>query len=301
MGRHVNGERIEALNQANGIGFRTILSEHRQPRRARQIVVTRGENGCLLSAEVGRKSRQKLRALIARHENQDRVAARYERYGTVLEFGPAIGLCMKVAYFLQLQGCFLCDRKGRSAPQRDETVLSRDRTGNVRPIEPCCLNQALWQPADCCCQRSLVCPSRNQTQEGRERGDESLRCCHAQFGSRRHWQNDVGGGRKRAVHIVYDCCRQRARRLCGCGRLDEIVTAARLGNCEEELVLEFQVSSVDRRYARRGLSDGNAKMPLNEVFAEARRIRRAAARASHHHAGRAFFERGAKPAYRTSE
>jgi hypothetical protein len=50
MGRHVNRERVEALNQANRIGFRTILPEDRQPRRAAQIVVARGENGCLLSA-----------------------------------------------------------------------------------------------------------------------------------------------------------------------------------------------------------------------------------------------------------
>jgi hypothetical protein len=57
MGRHVNGEPVEALYQANRISFRTIVPEDRQPCRARQIVATRGENGCLLPAEVGRKSR----------------------------------------------------------------------------------------------------------------------------------------------------------------------------------------------------------------------------------------------------
>src|SRR5262245_24918273 len=242
MGRHMNGERIEALYQANGIGLRTVLAEDRQPRPASEIVVPRGENGCLLSAEVSSERRQKLRALVAGHENQDWVAACYERDRTVLEFGPAIRLCMKVAYLLQLQGCFLCDRKGRSAPQRDETVLRRDRAGNVRPIEPCCLNQALWQPANGFCQRSLVSPGRNQPQQGRERGDKGFRCSHAQLGSCRHWKDNVGGGRERAVHIVYDGCRQRARCPCGRGRLDEIVAAARLRNREEELVFELQVS-----------------------------------------------------------
>ena len=51
--------------------------------------------------------------------------------------------------------------------------------------------------------------------------------------------------------------------------------------------LELQVSSVDRRYARRSLSDRNSQMPLNEVFAEARRAYAELPRASHHNTRRA--------------
>ena len=92
------------------------------------------------------------------------------------------------------------------------------------------------------------------------------------------------------MHIVYDCGRQRPRRSRGLGSLDQIVTAARLGNCDEELVFEFQVSSVDRRYAWRGGSDGNHQMPLNEVLSKTGRICRAAACASHHNTRWALFE-----------
>ena len=39
----------------------------------------------------------------------------------MLEFGPAIGLCVKVADLLQFQGRFLRDGEGRSSAQRNET------------------------------------------------------------------------------------------------------------------------------------------------------------------------------------
>jgi hypothetical protein len=53
MSGQVNGKSVEALNQTNGIGFRTIWLEDRQADRAREIVATRRENGCPLSAKIG--------------------------------------------------------------------------------------------------------------------------------------------------------------------------------------------------------------------------------------------------------
>jgi hypothetical protein len=52
MSGQVNGKSVEALNQTNGIGFRTIRFEDRQPDRASEIVATRYENGCPLSAKI---------------------------------------------------------------------------------------------------------------------------------------------------------------------------------------------------------------------------------------------------------
>ena len=45
-----------------------------------------------------------------------------------------------------------------------------------------------------------------------------------------------------------------------------IITAARLGNCEEKLVFEFQVPSVDRRYTWCGCSDRNPKCRSMRCF-----------------------------------
>ena len=118
---------------------------------------------------------------------------------------------------------------------------------------------------------------RGQAQQHGERGHERLARRNAQLRPGAHRQDDVARRHERAVGGIDDRHGQRARGLGASCQLDEIVAPPRLRDGEEQLVLEAQPPAVDAGDVGRRLGDGNADVALDQVLAEGRRMRRAAA------------------------
>ena len=165
-------------------------------------------------------------------------------------------------------------------------LLARDSGRQRRaPIERACGGETVGQALDCGPERVVIRPGRGQAQQNRKGGDEGFGGGDTQLRSRGHRQRHVADRGQRTVGVIHDRGRQRA----GCFRhlreLGEILAAAGLRDRQKQLPLELHAPAIERLDIRRRGGDRNAEMTLDQMFAEGRGMRRAAARAGQDNAG----------------
>ena len=280
-----DGERIEALYQTHGVGVRMVGRKHREA-PCRFLAVIGREKRRALAAQIGGKRPHAGCRGIARYEHQNGIERRHQRHRAVLKLGAAERLGVQVAGFLELERRFACDRERRPAADGDQAARLRDNACGRTPIEVERGRKAIGQPVDGCIELVVAGPRGGQPQQRGERSDKSFRRRNAELGSRRHRQSDVAGFRQRTVDIVDDGEGERACLLRHRRELGEVVAAPGLRNGQHELALEPHAFAIDRGDVRRGGSDGNAEIALDEVLAEGRRMGRASPRARDHDLGR---------------
>ncbi len=198
------------------------------------------------------------------------------------EFRSAERLGVQVAGLLELERSLARDGERRPTADGDQALGAGQGIERAVPILVGGFGEPIRQPSDRIGEAFVGGPAGEEPQQGRERRDECLGRRHAQLGPGAHRQHDVASLGERAVGRVDDGCGDRAGGLGATRHLDQVVAAAGLRDREKQLAGELQVLAIDTGDVGRGCSDGQADVALDQMLAEGRGMRRAAARAGHH-------------------
>ena len=248
-------------------------------RAAARLAVLGDEQRRAHAAQFAGKLAHARRRRIGRHEHQDRIARRNERHRPVQEFRAAERLGVPVARLLELERRFAGDRQRRSAADGDEAPRVGDRRHAA-------LQSSAARAASRSGRRAIASPARARRPRRRQPQPApravamnvlvaaTLSSGPAQIGSTT--SQAAASGQSGALTIAD---RQRA------GALALAVSAMRSSlrpDCEMARkscsfrCIDWPIDAGDVRRRRR---DGNADVTLDQMLAERRSVRRAAARA----------------------
>ena len=142
--REPQQERVETLDQADGIGVGLIGRSAGRPSLAR---VRTGRQhprpgGAQVSGEVGKSHG----GGVARREHQNRQGIGDERDRAVTKLGARESLRMQRACLLELERRLARDGKRRAAADRDQRTRPRQRRQRLAPVELCGAREPRRQP-----------------------------------------------------------------------------------------------------------------------------------------------------------